>query len=211
MWVCVFRLQSETGRRREPVWLSSALKTSIVCWRKLKLSWWRPFQIWTSLQSRSRNRLSQPKPQLSSLPAPGSTSSTPSLTPEHKPSKTPPKPPSKDGIPRRGSGEVTLSLLLDLQKLPYLGYIVLWFDWSLDKWICYWLIWLIDQGSWLYHGIVQRSCPNLHPLLLQRRSFPSGLGLTTNSSGEVITINKSVKVNHNSQKPSIFVKKPYFY
>ncbi|RXN02619.1 SRC kinase signaling inhibitor 1-like protein [Labeo rohita] len=45
-----------------------------------------------------------PKPQLSSLPAPGSTSSTPSLTPEHQPSKTPPKPPSKDGIPRRGSG-----------------------------------------------------------------------------------------------------------
>lgn len=58
-----------------------------------------------------------PKPQLSSLPAPGSTSSTPSLTPEHQPSKTPPKPPSKDGIPRRGSGEVTLSSLQELQKL----------------------------------------------------------------------------------------------
>lgn len=46
-----------------------------------------------------------PKPQLSSLPAPGSASSTPTLTPEHQP-KTPPKPPSKDGIPRRGSGEI---------------------------------------------------------------------------------------------------------
>lgn len=40
-----------------------------------------------------------------------------------------------------------------------------------------------------------------------RRSFPSGLGLTTNSSGEVITINKSVKVNNNFQciKPYIFL------
>lgn len=41
-----------------------------------------------------------------------------------------------------------------------------------------------------------------------RRSFPSGLGLTTNSSGEVITINKSVKVNNNFQ---CFCIKPYIF
>ncbi len=69
-----------------------------------------------------------PKPQMSSLPAPGSTSSTPSLTPEHQPSKTPPKPPSKDGIPRRGSGEVTLSLRQET---------ALWF------WLYCFMIWLI--------------------------------------------------------------------
>uniref|UniRef100_A0A8C2BAL3 SRC kinase signaling inhibitor 1 n=1 Tax=Cyprinus carpio TaxID=7962 RepID=A0A8C2BAL3_CYPCA len=92
-----------------------------------------------------------PKPQLSSLPAPGSASSTPTLTPEHQPSKIPPKPPSKDGIPRRGSGELTVP------------------RYRTEK--------------------LSKSPPPPPP----RRSFPSGLGLTTNSSGEVITINKSVK------------------
>lgn len=148
-----------------------------------------------------------PKPQLSSLPAPGSTSSTPSLTPEHQPSKAPPKPPSKDGIPRRGSGEVTLSLRQELQKLPCdFGYIVLWFDWSLDKWIGL----LIDLIDWSGELTVPRyrteKLSKSPPPPPPRRSFPSGLGLTTNSSGEVITINKSVKVNYNFQKLSIFVK-----
>ncbi|XP_059381091.1 SRC kinase signaling inhibitor 1-like isoform X1 [Carassius carassius] len=119
-----------------------------------------------------------PKPQLSSLPAPGSTSSTPSLTPEHQPSKTPPKPPSKDGIPRRGSGELTVPRYRT--EKPF------------------------------------KSPPPPPP----RRSFPSGLGLTTNSSGEVITINKSVKklekvenreeaeVPTQSQTPPVKLRRP---
>uniref|UniRef100_A0A9J7ZHS2 SRC kinase signaling inhibitor 1-like n=1 Tax=Cyprinus carpio carpio TaxID=630221 RepID=A0A9J7ZHS2_CYPCA len=119
-----------------------------------------------------------PKPQLSSLPAPGSTSSTPSLTPEHQPSKTPPKPPSKDGIPRRGSGELTVPR------------------------------YRTEKPS--------KSPPPPPP----RRSFPSGLGLTTNSSGEVITINKSVKklekkenrdeaeVPTQSQTPPVKLRRP---
>ncbi|XP_048029934.1 SRC kinase signaling inhibitor 1 isoform X4 [Megalobrama amblycephala] len=119
-----------------------------------------------------------PKPQLSSLPAPGSASSTPSLTPEHQPSKTPPKPPSKDGIPRRGSGELTVPR------------------------------YRTEKPS--------KSPPPPPP----RRSFPSGLGLTTNSSGEVITINKSVKklekienreeaeVPTQSQTPPIKLRRP---
>ncbi|XP_073796637.1 uncharacterized protein isoform X5 [Danio rerio] len=120
-----------------------------------------------------------PKPQLSSLPAPGSASSTPSLTPEHQPSKTPPKPPSKDGIPRRGSGELTVQR------------------------------YRTEKPS--------KSPPPPPP----RRSFPSGLGLTTNSSGEVITINKSVKsklekfenreeaeVPTQSQTPPIKLRRP---
>ncbi|KAF4095619.1 hypothetical protein G5714_023222 [Onychostoma macrolepis] len=116
-----------------------------------------------------------PKPQMSSLPAPGSTSSTPSLTPEHQPSKTPPKPPSKDGIPRRGSGELTVPR------------------------------YRTEKPS--------KSPPPPPP----RRSFPSGLGLTTNSSGEVITINKSVKKMENreeaevptqSQTPPVKLRRP---
>ncbi|XP_067291415.1 SRC kinase signaling inhibitor 1 isoform X2 [Pseudorasbora parva] len=119
-----------------------------------------------------------PKPQLSSLPAPGSASSTPSLTPEHQPNKTPPKPPSKDGIPRRGSGELTVQR------------------------------YRTEKPS--------KSPPPPPP----RRSFPSGLGLTTNSSGEVITINKSVKklekienreeaeVPTQSQTPPIKLRRP---
>ncbi|XP_052451999.1 SRC kinase signaling inhibitor 1 isoform X1 [Carassius gibelio] len=119
-----------------------------------------------------------PKPQLSSLPAPGSTSSTPSLTPEHQPSKTPPKPPSKDGIPRRGSGELTVP------------------RYRTEK--------------------LSKSPPPPPP----RRSFPSGLGLTTNSSGEVIAINKSVKklekvenreeaeVPTQSQTPPVKLRRP---
>ncbi|XP_016146865.1 SRC kinase signaling inhibitor 1-like [Sinocyclocheilus grahami] len=116
-----------------------------------------------------------PKPQLSSLPAPGSASSTPTLTPEHQPSKTPPKPPSKDGIPRRGSGELTVP------------------RYRTEK--------------------LSKSPPPPPP----RRSFPSGLGLTTNSSGEVITINKSVKKIENreeaevpiqSQTPPVKLRRP---
>ncbi|XP_056105360.1 SRC kinase signaling inhibitor 1 isoform X1 [Rhinichthys klamathensis goyatoka] len=116
-----------------------------------------------------------PKPQLSSLPAPGSASSTPSLTPEHQPIKIPPKPPSKDGIPRRGSGELTVPR------------------------------YRTDKPS--------KSPPPPPP----RRSFPSGLGLTTNSSGEVITINKSVKKIENreeaevptqSQTPPVKLRRP---
>ncbi|XP_057176158.1 SRC kinase signaling inhibitor 1-like isoform X1 [Triplophysa rosa] len=118
-----------------------------------------------------------PKPQLSSLPAPGSASSTPTLTPEHQP-KTPPKPPSKDGIPRRGSGELTVP------------------RYRTEK--------------------LSKSPPPPPP----RRSFPSGLGLTTNSSGEVITINKSAKkleksenkedsdVATNSQTPPVKLRRP---
>ncbi|XP_055038144.2 SRC kinase signaling inhibitor 1 isoform X3 [Misgurnus anguillicaudatus] len=118
-----------------------------------------------------------PKPQLSSLPAPGSASSTPTLTPEHQP-KTPPKPPSKDGIPRRGSGELTVP------------------RYRTEK--------------------LSKSPPPPPP----RRSFPSGLGLTTNSSGEVITINKSVKkleksenredsnIPINSQTPPVKLRRP---
>ncbi|KTG44435.1 hypothetical protein cypCar_00035758 [Cyprinus carpio] len=119
-----------------------------------------------------------PKPQLSSLPAPGSASSTPTLTPEHQPSKIPPKPPSKDGIPRRGSGELTVP------------------RYRTEK--------------------LSKSPPPPPP----RRSFPSGLGLTTNSSGEVITINKSVKkleklenredaeVPTQSQTPPVKLRRP---
>ncbi|XP_056594443.1 SRC kinase signaling inhibitor 1-like isoform X1 [Triplophysa dalaica] len=118
-----------------------------------------------------------PKPQMSSLPAPGSASSTPTLTPEHQP-KTPPKPPSKDGIPRRGSGELTVP------------------RYRTEK--------------------LSKSPPPPPP----RRSFPSGLGLTTSSSGEVITINKSVKkleksenkedsdVATNSQTPPVKLRRP---
>ncbi|XP_059391227.1 SRC kinase signaling inhibitor 1-like isoform X3 [Carassius carassius] len=119
-----------------------------------------------------------PKPQLSSLPAPGSASSTPTLTPEHQPSKTPPKPPSKDGIPRRGSGELTVP------------------RYRTEK--------------------LSKSPPPPPP----RRSFPSGLGLTTNSSGEVITVNKSLKklekienrdeteVPTQSQTPPVKLRRP---
>ncbi|XP_051969539.1 SRC kinase signaling inhibitor 1-like isoform X1 [Xyrauchen texanus] len=116
-----------------------------------------------------------PKPQLSSLPAPGSTSSTPSLTPEHHPSKTPPKPLSKDSIPRRGSGELTVQR------------------------------YRTEKPS--------KSPPPPPP----RRSFPSALGLTTNSSGDVITISKSLKKTENkedadvptqSQTPPIKLRRP---
>ncbi|XP_052398064.1 SRC kinase signaling inhibitor 1-like isoform X2 [Carassius gibelio] len=119
-----------------------------------------------------------PKPQLSSLPAPGSASSTPTLTPEHQPSKTPPKPPSKDGIPHRGSGELTVP------------------RYRTEK--------------------LSKSPPPPPP----RRSFPSGLGLTTNSSGEVITVNKSLKklekienrdeaeVPTQSQTPPVKLRRP---
>ncbi|KTF72333.1 hypothetical protein cypCar_00044857, partial [Cyprinus carpio] len=110
-----------------------------------------------------------PKPQLSSLPAPGSTSSTPSLTPEHQPSKTPPKPPSKDGIPRRGSGELTVPR------------------------------YRTEKPS--------KSPPPPPP----RRSFPSGLGLTTNSSGEKLEKKENrdeAEVPTQSQTPPVKLRRP---
>ncbi|XP_051970787.1 SRC kinase signaling inhibitor 1-like [Xyrauchen texanus] len=113
-----------------------------------------------------------PKPQLSSLSAPGSNSSTPSLTPEHYPSKTPP---SKDGIPCRGTRELTVTR---------------------------------------YRTEKPSKFPPPPP---PRRSFPSALRLTTNSCGEVITINKSMKkiekredahVPTQSQTPPIKLRRP---
>ncbi len=202
--MCVFRLQSE-GRteEREPVWPQFSAQDINRLLEETQAELMKAIPDLDFAAKQITKPAVPPKPQLSSLPAPGSTSSTPSLTPEHKPSKTPPKPPSKDGIPRRGSGEVTLSLLQELQKLPYLGYIVLWFDWSLDKLICSLIDWSGELTVPRYRTEKLSKSPPPPP---PRRSFPSGLGLTTNSSGEVITINKSVKVKHNFQKPSIFVK-----
>lgn len=134
-----------------------------------------------------------PKPQLSSLPAPGSASSTPTLTPEHQP-KTPPKPPSKDGIPRRGSGEFFLFFCI----FEIIHFII--FNYAnrqihnevvSDSLIHWWLDYLGELTVQRYRTEKPSKSPPPPP---PRRSFPSGLGLTTNSSGEVITVNKSVKV-----------------
>uniref|UniRef100_A0A8C2B7Q3 SRC kinase signaling inhibitor 1 n=1 Tax=Cyprinus carpio TaxID=7962 RepID=A0A8C2B7Q3_CYPCA len=84
-----------------------------------------------------------------------------------KPHKIPPKPPSKDGIPRRGSGELTVP------------------RYRTEK--------------------LSKSPPPPPP----RRSFPSGLGLTTNSSGEVITINKKdAEIPTQSQTPPVKLRRP---
>ncbi|KAK3550687.1 hypothetical protein QTP70_002394 [Hemibagrus guttatus] len=108
-----------------------------------------------------------PKPQLSSLPKPGSPSSTPSCTPEHQPGKPPPKPAGKDGIQRRESGELTVPR------------------------------YRTEKPS--------KSPPPPPP----RRSFPSGHRLTTNSSGEVIIVNKSVnkpEKNENCEESDTLVQ-----